>query len=158
MTTCCNMTSRSRTNHGCQPPISDSISFQFHLNDAVTSHQTFGKNEESVNNHSDTKSQNALEVITSELKTIRRLLTGLLVGVGVLIGALINPEISVSIAIIGVFFWILLVIAGAILNRAQYKRYEAMRFRELSGMSASANRPQAEQAAAEQPATRPEPK
>ena len=32
----------SRTSHGCQPPIINSISFPFHRNDAVTSHQTFG--------------------------------------------------------------------------------------------------------------------
>jgi hypothetical protein len=88
-----------------------------------------------------------LEAVTAELKTIRRLLTALLVGVGVLIGALINPEISVSIAIIGVFLWILIVIARAILNRAKRRRYENMRFRELSGRSASHNRAQAEQAA-----------
>ena len=32
----------SRTSHGCQPPIINSISFPFHRNVAVTSHQTFG--------------------------------------------------------------------------------------------------------------------
>ena len=100
-----------------------------------------------MNDHFDNKNQNGLETITSELKTIRRLLTALLVGVGVLIGALINPELSVSIAIIGAFFWLLIVIAGAILNRAQRKRYEVMHFRELSGRSASSNRTEAEQAA-----------
>lgn len=100
-----------------------------------------------MNNHPQEKNQTGLEAVTAELKTIRKLLTALLVGVGVLIGALINPEISVSIAIIGAFIWILIVIAGAILNRAQRKRYEAMRFRELSGRTASANRTQAEQAA-----------
>jgi hypothetical protein len=98
-----------------------------------------------MNNQSENHNQNGLETITSELRTIRRLLTALLVGVLVLIGALINPELSVSIAIIGVFFWLLLVIAGSLLNRAQRKRYEAMRFRELSGRSASGNRNQAEQ-------------
>ncbi len=100
-----------------------------------------------MNNHSQDNSHTGLEVVTAELRTIRRLLTALLIGVGVLIGALINPEISVLIAIIGVFFWILIVIAGAILNRAQRRRCEAMRFRELSGRAATANRTQAEQAA-----------
>jgi len=100
-----------------------------------------------MNNHSEDKNQNGLETIASELRTIRRLLTAFLVGVVVLIGALVNPEISVSLAIIGVFLWLLIVMAGAALNRAQRKRYEAIRFRELSGRSASPNRNQeAEQA------------
>jgi hypothetical protein len=100
-----------------------------------------------MNNHSQDNNHTGLEAVTAELRTIRRLLTALLIGVGVLIGALINPGITVTIAIIGAFFWILIVIAGAILNRAQRRRYEAMRFRELSGRAASANRTQAEQAA-----------
>jgi hypothetical protein len=103
--------------------------------------------EDSMKNQSQDKSQTSLDAVTAELKTIRRLLTAILVGIGVLIGALINPELSVSIAIIGAFFWIMIVIAGAILNHAQRRRYEAMRFRELSGRTASANRTQAEQAA-----------
>ena len=107
----------------------------------------FRRKEDAMNDHSQEKNQNGLEAIAAELKMIRRLLTALLVGVGVLIGALIHPEISVSIAIIGVFFWILIVIAGAILNRAQRKRYEAMRFRELSGRAAYDNRTRAENAA-----------
>ncbi len=36
-------TSRSRTSHVCQPPISLSISIQVHRNDTVTSHQTLQK-------------------------------------------------------------------------------------------------------------------
>lgn len=99
-----------------------------------------------MNHHTQDEKQTGLEAVTAELKTIRRLLTALLVGVGILIGALINPEISVSIAIIGIFIWLLIVIAGAIFNRAQRKRYEAMRFRELSGRSAYENSVQAKHA------------
>lgn len=88
-----------------------------------------------------------LEKITVELRTIRRLLVALLVSVVVLIGALIDPEISVSLAVVGLFLWLLVVIAGAALNQAQRKRHEAMRFRELSGRSVSANRTQVERAA-----------
>jgi len=46
-----------------------------------------GEKDEAMNNHSQDKNQNGLEAISAELKTIRRLLTALLVGVGVLIGA-----------------------------------------------------------------------
>lgn len=87
--------------------------------------------------HSENDNKDALETITSELRTIRRLLTALLIGVLVLIGILINPDLTITIAIIGVCLWVLLVLAGALLNRAQRKRYEAMRFRELSGQAVS---------------------
>lgn len=90
-----------------------------------------------MKNHSENDNKDALEKITSELRTIRRLLTALLIGVLILIGILINPDLTITIATIGVCLWVLLVLAGALLNRAQRKRYEAMRFRELSGQAVS---------------------
>lgn len=95
-----------------------------------------------MNHHSPDNDHAGLEAVRAELKTIRRLLTGLLIGVGVLIGALIDPQISVLIAIAGIFVWILTLITGSILNRSKRRRYEAMRFRELSGRAVSANRTQ----------------
>jgi hypothetical protein len=88
-----------------------------------------------MNDPSENKTHSKLEEITSELRIIRKLLTALLIGVAVLIAALLNPEIAMLLAIAGIFFWLLLTIGGALLNRAQRKRYEAMRFQELSGRS-----------------------
>jgi len=107
----------------------------------------FRKNEKTMKNNLNDINRETLDKITAELRTIRRLLVALLVGVVVLIGSLINPEISVSLAIVGLFLWLLVVIAGAALNQAQRKRHEAMRFQELSGRTISANRTHAERAA-----------
>lgn len=77
--------------------------------------------------------QNRLTEITSELRIIRKLLTALLIIVAVLIGVLLNPPIAALLVISGILSWLLLMIAGTLLSRAQRKRSEAIRFQELSG-------------------------
>ena len=88
-----------------------------------------------MTDQSENHPENHIAEIASELRIIRKLLTALLFGMVVLIGTPIYPEFAMLLAIAGGLSWLTLSMACALLNRAQRKRYEAIRFRELSGRS-----------------------
>lgn len=88
-----------------------------------------------MNDPFEDKPQSSLSEIASELRIIRKLSTALLIAVAVLIVTLLNPTVAISIAVVGTLSWLFLSLGCALLNRAQWRRLEAMRLQELSGRS-----------------------
>ena len=86
-----------------------------------------------MNQPPETDRDKALDTIVKELKIIRWLLTALLIGLAIMLLNRQIGELAAIITIVGLFIWLLVIIATSIYNRAKREREEQIRFRELSG-------------------------
>ena len=86
-----------------------------------------------MDNRTNADVERRLAEIARELRFIRRLLVAVVVGIAILVGLWINTEITILAAMVGMGFFLLLLIAQAVLNWAVRRRREGERLRELSG-------------------------
>jgi hypothetical protein len=75
-----------------------------------------------MKNPSDKENDHQLEVISYELRMIRKLLTALVFIIGVALVAAINKEIAILFLIAGISSWILLIIVLSTVNRTKRRR------------------------------------